>query len=96
MTGSLLWLVIGWLWAINIAAYLAFYFDKQAAIRHDRRISERVLLTLALFGGSLGAKAAQRVFRHKTRKHPFATLLDIIIFGQFALGLLVLFGPSLN
>jgi uncharacterized membrane protein YsdA (DUF1294 family) len=33
------------------------------------------LLGLALFGGALGALIGQQVFRHKTQKQPFRSLL---------------------
>jgi len=40
------------------------------------------LLRLALFGGSLGAKIAQRYFRHKTYKQPFGRQLNAILLLQ--------------
>lgn len=61
--------------ALNVIAFLAFGFDKHQAARHGSRIPERTLLALALFGGALGALIGQQVFRHKTQKQPFRTLL---------------------
>ena len=60
---------------LNLVAFLTFGADKRAAEAGDRRTPERVLLALALAGGSLGAIAGQQVFRHKTRKEPFRTIL---------------------
>ena len=60
---------------INVIAFLAFGWDKRQAERHLSRIPERMLLLLALFGGALGALLGQQVFRHKTKKQPFGTLL---------------------
>ena len=60
---------------INIAAFLAFGWDKRRSERGLWRVSERSLLTLALFGGALGALLGQQFFRHKTRKQPFRALL---------------------
>ena len=60
---------------INVIAFLAFGWDKRQAERDGSRIAERTLLGLALFGGALGALIGQQVFRHKTKKQPFRTLL---------------------
>lgn len=60
---------------INVIAFLAFGWDKRQSERYGRRIPERTLLGLALFGGALGALLGQQVFRHKTKKQPFRTLL---------------------
>ncbi|WP_375281526.1 DUF1294 domain-containing protein [Pseudooctadecabacter sp.] len=69
----------------NITTYLAFALDKDQARRGGRRIPENTLLTLSLFGGSIGAKLAQRRFRHKTRKQPFGLLLNLICIAQIGL-----------
>ncbi|MEQ1809398.1 MAG: DUF1294 domain-containing protein [Terricaulis sp.] len=61
--------------SINVIAFIAFGWDKRLAETHQRRIPERTLLALALFGGALGALIGQQVFRNKTQKQPFRTLL---------------------
>ncbi len=43
---------------------------------------EADLLLLALIGGSPAALLARRLFRHKTRKQPFSTLLLLIVAMQ--------------
>jgi len=63
---------------MNGLAFLNFLKDKQAAKRQDWRVSETSLLFLAFCGGSIGAKIAQQVLRHKTRKQPFASTLNKI------------------
>ena len=63
--------IIAYHTVINLSAFVSFYVDKKLAQANERRISESTLLGLALFGGSLGAIAAQQKFRHKTRKQPF-------------------------
>ena len=68
---TLLLVLIG----INVIAFLAFGWDKRQSERHGSRIAERTLLGLALFGGALGALIGQQIFRHKTQKQPFRTLL---------------------
>lgn len=72
MTVSFAAQAIGW-WcaAMSIAAFIAYGVDKSAASRHRRRVSERTLHLLALFGGWPGALFAQPAFRHKTMKRSF-------------------------
>lgn len=62
----------------NCLALLAFGVDKRRAERGEWRIPEGVLLKLALLGGWPGAKLGQALFRHKTRKQPFAGRLNVI------------------
>lgn len=80
----MLWLlpVLAFLVLINGAAYLAFGIDKRRAIAGEWRIREADLLLMALLGGSIGALAGRHVFRHKTRKEPFSTLLQLIAIVQ--------------
>jgi len=73
---------------INLGTILCFWHDKKCAIEKRRRVPEARLLGLALIGGSPGAFAARHLFRHKTRKQPFSTLLWLIAAGQgVAIGL---------
>ncbi len=84
----------GLLLLINIITYLAFWRDKAQSRHGGWRITESRLLTLAIIGGWPAAKWAQRRLRHKTRKQPFATILNIIglawggTIGLFMLGIL--------
>ncbi len=75
-------LILAYLATINVAAFAAFASDKRRAIQGLRRISERTLLQLAIFGGTSGALAAQQLLRHKTRKEPFRTMLWLIAATQ--------------
>lgn len=59
----------------NIAAFVAFGYDKARARAGKWRVRERDLLLLALLGGSLGALAGRLAFRHKTRKAGFSVAL---------------------
>lgn len=72
-------LVVVYLLGLNVLAFWAFQHDKRAAIAGARRISEDRLLAIAFLGGSVGAKLAQRLLRHKIRTEPFRTQLDGII-----------------
>lgn len=62
----------------NATTVAAFAIDKRRARAGEWRIAESTLLTLAFCGGSPGALWARARFRHKTRKQPFATQLDVI------------------
>lgn len=79
---------------VNGWTMLRFWQDKRRAITGGRRIPERELLGLALVGGSPAALLARRLFRHKTRKEPFSTQLQLIVAIQAgaAIGLAMSFG----
>ncbi len=64
--------------AMNFAAFAAFGIDKARAEQQQRRISEATLLQLAFLGGIAGAYAGRAMFRHKTRKQPFFSILHTI------------------
>ena len=68
-----------WLVGLNIWTILRFWQDKSRARNGERRIPEADLLTLAIMGGSPGALLARRLFRHKTQKEPFSTMLMVIV-----------------
>lgn len=78
-TGFLVLCLAGYLLLANAMAFAAFALDKRRAMNGDWRIPERTLLTLATLGGWVGAKLAQRRYRHKTRKQPFSTLLNLSV-----------------
>lgn len=82
--------LLGYLLIANLAAFAAMGWDKSSARRGVRRIPERTLLTLAAAGGGLGAVLAQQVFRHKTRKQPFANILVAILAAQAVLAFVLL------
>lgn len=71
---------------VNAWTMLRFWQDKQRAIAGRRRIPEANLLGLALIGGTPGAFAARRLFRHRTRKEPFSTRLMLIAAIQLGAG----------
>lgn len=67
---------------VNLATVLTFGRDKQFAVEGGRRIRESTLLWLAAIGGSPGALWARQHYRHKTRKQPFSTQLELIVMVQ--------------
>lgn len=70
------WIAFG-LALLNVVAWASYRVDKARAVRGARRIPERVLLGLALIGGSAGALIAVYAHRrrHKARKWRFVILL---------------------
>ena len=76
--------------AINLIAFAAFGLDKAKARRGQYRIAESTLLLFTFLGGTLGAYAGRRAFRHKTRKQPFnSRLFTIAVLQVLALGGLI-------
>lgn len=79
-----------YLCAVNALCFAAFAYDKHLARVGKWRISERMLLLLALAGGTPAAYAARHFVRHKTRKQPFVVLLHLIALLQVAIVILAL------
>ena len=80
----------------NVVTFCLYWWDKEAARDGHWRVSEARLLQFALFGGSLGAVAAQQLLRHKTRKEPFRTqLMEILILHAALVPATLIFGPAL-
>lgn len=91
-------LLAGWLVVINLLTFLIFGLDKWKARRkatHEatRRVPEKTLFLLSALGGSVGALAGMRVWRHKTLHKSFRCGIPAILALQLivSLGLLVYF-----
>ncbi|WP_064092576.1 DUF1294 domain-containing protein [Rossellomorea aquimaris] len=52
---------------LNIVGFMVMGKDKKKAIRNEYRIKETTLWAIALAGGSIGAYAGMRIYRHKTK-----------------------------
>jgi uncharacterized membrane protein YsdA (DUF1294 family) len=74
--------VLAYLFVITALTFAVFADDKRRAAAESRRTPERVLLTLAAAGGTVGAFAARQLLRHKTRKQPFSAWLWLIATAQ--------------
>lgn len=70
---------------VNLISFLLFGLDKRRAKQSRWRIPEKTLFTLALVGGTPGALAGMRLFRHKTRHRAFALGLPVILLVQLLL-----------
>lgn len=75
----------------NIARINGIFLFVPKPMKSLRRVPERVLLTLSLLGGSIGAMLGMLIFRHKTRKDKFRILVPLtlilwIVIGAWASG----------
>ncbi len=57
---------------ISIVLLILMGMDKSRAKKHEWRIAERTLFTLAIVGGAVGGVLGMYLFRHKTRYNSFA------------------------
>ena len=69
---------------LSVVTYFLYWLDKAAAQRGTRRTPEKTLHLFALLGGWPGALAAQRQFRHKTRKQPFQAVFWVTVVVNLA------------
>lgn len=79
--------LIALLITLNLLSFVTFGIDKYLSIHKKRRISENKLLLLAIFGGSIGALAGQKLFNHKTEKFKgvlwVILVVHLLVFGVF-------------
>lgn len=74
---------------MSAAGFAAFGYDKWCAVRRRWRVPEKILLLIALLGGSPGAYAGMKIFRHKTRHRKFSAGIPVILAVQCAVLLAV-------
>ena len=70
-------LIFGCIILWNIIVFAMYGIDKFCAVHDQYRISEKTLLSCALFGGGFGALFGMSVFRHKTKKTLFRLLVPV-------------------
>lgn len=75
--------------AISVFAVIICWYDKIAAKRESRRISEKTLLAVSLFGGAAAMYITMCIIRHKTKHNKFMIGLPLIILVQTAITLLI-------
>lgn len=74
--------------SINLWTFAAYGYDKKAAVKGKRRVPEKSLHSMAFIGGTLGAFAGSRFFRHKTKKARFRALFWLLTVLQVLLVIL--------
>ena len=74
--------VLAWFIVMTLSTFVIYAYDKSIAGSESTRVPEKVLLLLALFGGTLGALAGMKVLRHKTAKESFQAKLVAIMVMQ--------------
>jgi len=74
--------VQSWLLAVTGITFLTYGYDKLIAGTGTTRVPERVLLTLAFAGGTVGAIAGMRLFHHKTSKESFLERFWLVVAVQ--------------
>ena len=75
-------IILGYFLLSNLVAFVVYGIDKYKARKGKWRISESTLLMLAMFGGSIGAWLAMKVFHHKTMHKKFYIGVPVIIVLQ--------------
>lgn len=83
-------LLVAWIGAASFVAFALTIWDKRVARTGSARVAERVLLGVALAGGSPGLVLGMLVARHKTRKASFLLALAVVIGAQVATALWLL------
>ena len=90
-SGDLIFAVIGSPWGLlamwvalaSVVTFFVYGLDKWKAKREGaRRIPEKNLLLMALFGGSIGALLGMKVWHHKTLHKTFRYGIPAILFLQ--------------
>lgn len=76
---------------INLFAFILYYSDKIKAKKRLWRIPESTLLASALIGGGVGAYAAMKLFRHKTKHPKFYILVPLMIVAHVAVWIFIIF-----
>jgi uncharacterized membrane protein YsdA (DUF1294 family) len=75
-------IVLSWLIAFTLVAFVTYGYDKAIAGSDRTRVPEKVLLALTLAGGTMGTFLARALFRHKTMKASFRTQLWLVVLAQ--------------
>lgn len=64
--------LVAYMAIVSIVLLVMMGMDKSKAKKHEWRIAERSLFTLAIAGGAVGGVLGMYLFRHKTRHNSFA------------------------
>ena len=75
-------IILGLFAVINLASAVVCAYDKEKAIWGGRRVSEAMLMFLALAGGAVAMYITMILIKHKTRHMKFMIGLPVIIAVQ--------------
>lgn len=70
---------------LSLAAIVCVIYDKAAAKRHKKRISEKSLFLLGFFGAAAAEYAAMKLIHHKTLHKKFMICLPLFAIAHIAL-----------
>ena len=70
---------------LSFITFLLFSYDKFQAKNDGWRVSEKVLLSLGVFGGAIGGLIGMEIFHHKTRKNYFWVINGLAAVAHIAL-----------
>ena len=70
---------------LSFITFLMFGYDKFQAKNDGWRVSEKVLLSLGVFGGAIGGLIGMEIFHHKTRKNYFWVINGLAAVAHIAL-----------
>ena len=73
-----------WMACASILLYFLMGYDKRQAQRDGRRIPEKTLFALAIFGGAMGGWLGMTQFHHKTRHWYFKWGFSLLAILQLA------------
>ena len=71
---------------INVLGFGMIWYDKNLAKNNQYRISEKILLSIVVFGGMIGSGLSMLLFRHKTSKNSYLLkffgiiIVEILVF----------------
>lgn len=75
---------------VSLISVIVTAYDKSAAKRGKRRVRERTLMLLSLFGGSVAMYLTMLTIRHKTKHKKFTVGIPLIIILQLILAILLM------
>lgn len=78
-------IILIYLAVMNVVTFFMYGVDKWKAKRSKWRVSEAVLILMAVLGGSVGAWLGMKTWHHKTQHKKFRYGLPFILIAQIAI-----------
>lgn len=78
-------IILIYLAVMNVVTFFMYGVDKWKAKRSKWRVSEAVLILMAVLGGSVGAWLGMKAWHHKTQHKKFRYGLPFILVAQIAI-----------